>query len=167
MPGGRCRGGIRCGSWLDGEVAEGRERGGFLERRERFVVANVPRFDERGADVESIGLVEHRLNQPFHCILGSAERAQSGHTQRAGRATEDQVSAPASAFAVGVGPFPEVGEGELDDVECAPEGRLELVPDLIVVLIFTGANDAVARAISYDVHSSPMFQTLFEDGVDG
>ena len=52
-------------------------------------------------------------------------------------------------------------------MERAPEVGLELVPDLVVVLVLAGADDAVAGAVGDDVHACPMFQALSEDGVDG
>ena len=125
------------------------------------------RFDERGADVEGVGFVQHRLDQAFHRVLGRAEGSQSRHAEGAARAAEDQVAAAASGVVVRVGAFAEVGEGELDDVECTPEIGLELVPDLVVVLVFARTNHAVARTVRYDVHPAPMFQALLEDGVDG
>ena len=174
VAGGAGGGGVRGGGGLDEEMAEDGERGRLVEesrrrggRRDGFVVADVARFDEGGADVEGVGLVQHALDQSLHRVFGGAEWAQSWDTQGAGCAAEDQVSPSASAVAVGVGPFAEVWEGELDYVEGAPEIRFELVSDLIVILVFASTDDAVARAISYDVHPPPVFQALCEDVIDG
>ena len=52
-------------------------------------------------------------------------------------------------------------------MECAPEIGLELVPDLVIILIFAGPDDAVTGAIGNDIYSSPMFQALGKDCVDG
>jgi len=55
----------------------------------------------------------------------------------------------------------------LQDVQRAPEVGLELVADLVVVLIFARADDAVAGAVGDDVHAAPVGERCFEDGVDG
>lgn len=167
VPSWRCSGGVRRGGGFDEEVAESGERGGFLQGRERFVVADVAGFDECSADVEGVCLIQHRLNQPLHSVFGSTEWPQSRNSQRAARTAEYQITPSASTFTVGVGSFAEVRERELDNVECTPEIRLELISDLIIILVFASANHAIARAIGYDVHPSPMFQALCEDGVDG
>lgn len=126
-----------CGGW---GVVVGRWAG--------VVSSGVAGLDECGFDVEGIDLVEHALDQAFHGVLGGAEWPHPRHPQRAARAAEDQIS---SAFSL-----PEVWKTELDDVQRPPEIGLELVADLGFVLILTGADDAVARAVGDDVDPAPM-----------
>lgn len=49
----------------------------------------------------------------------------------------------------------------------APEVGLKLVSDLEVVLVFTRADDAVARGIGDNVDSGPVREGGLEDSVDG
>ena len=53
------------------------------------------------------------------------------------------------------------------DIQHPPEIRLELIPYLVFILIFTRANDAVAAAIGYYVHFAPVREGGLEHGVDG
>ena len=147
-------------------MTESGERGDFFKGRKRFIVADVAGFDKRGADVKGVGFVEHRLNQSFHGVLGSTKWPQAWNPKGTARATEDQIPPSASALAIGVGPFAEISKGKLDYVEGAPEIGLELVSDLIVILVFASTNYTIAGAIGYDVNPAPMFQALFEDGID-
>lgn len=61
---------------------------------------------------------------------------------------------------------PEVGQAGMDDVEGAEEVGLELVSDVVVVLVFAGANDAVACAIGDDIDAAPVGDGLLDHGVD-
>ena len=49
----------------------------------------------------------------------------------------------------------------------APEVGLELVADVKVVLIFAGADDAVAGGVRDDVDAAPVGEGGLEDGIDG
>ena len=166
VPCRRCSGGVRGRGGFDEEMTESGERRDFFRGREGFIVADVTGFDERGADVEGVGFVEHRLDQTFHSVLGSTERPQAWNPKGATRAAENQIPPSASTLAIGVGSFAEIRKRKLDYVEGAPKVGLKLVPDLIVILIFASANHTIAGAIGYDVNPAPMFQALFEDGVD-
>lgn len=126
------------------------------------------RLDERSKDAKRGSLVKHTLHQALDRIFRSAKGSQARHTQRTGCAAEDQI--PSSHLAFPFLPstsFPEVGQRQLDDVQGAPEVRLELIADLVFVLIFARAHDAVAGAVGYDVDAAPVREGLFVDGGDG
>lgn len=64
----------------------------------------------------------------------------------------------------------EVGQASVDDVDGAEEVCLELVADVVVILVFAGADDAVAGAVGDDVHTAPvgkgLLHNVFNSGSD-
>lgn len=113
-----------------------------------LIAANMPGLDKRGFDVEGVDFVQHALYQSLHRILGGAKRAQARNAEGARCAAEDEVATTVL--------LSEIGQAELEDVERAKEIGLELVADLIVVLVFGGADDAVASAGCDDVDVAPV-----------
>ena len=101
-------------------------------------------FYERGFDPESVDFVEHALDQAFCGVLGCAVRSQAWDAEGAGGGGEDEEAAGVLAFFAQGGLFSEVGQGELDDVQCAEEVRLELRAQVAGVLVFAGGYYAVA-----------------------
>ncbi len=124
------------------------------------------RFDERGEDAERRGFIEHTLNQSLHSVLCSAKRSQAWHTQRSRCAAKDKIPPADFAPPIVTTALAKVRQRQLNDVEGAPEVRLELVPDLIFVLIFTRTDHAVAGAIGYDVNAAPVGEGYLVDGGD-
>lgn len=107
----------------------------------------MPWRDQTGFDAERVDLVEHALDQAFGRVLGRAVRAQARDAERAGRRREDDVAA---GWLVVIRALrclrAEERQRELDDVQGADEVGLELGADVVVVLVFAGADDAVAGA---------------------
>ena len=133
---------------FDFEVPEQRHlAGGGSGLGVHVVAPEMPDLDERGPDVEGVGLVEHGLDQAFDGVFSCAVRAESGNAQGSRSAAEDQVAASttAGAAAAGRGRRParaKVRQGELNDVEGADEVGLELGADLVVVLVLTRSDHA-------------------------
>lgn len=98
----------------------------------------MPRLHERGFDIPGINFVEHAFNESFDGIFGRAKGSETGCTERAGGAAEDEEAAGALGA--------EVGQGELQDVEGAVEVCFELRAQFVVGLVFAGAYYAVACA---------------------
>lgn len=113
-----------------------------------LVAADMPGLDERGFDVEGVDFVQHALYQSLHRIFGSAKGPQARDAESTRRAAEDKVATTLL--------LAEIGQAELQDVERAEEVGLELVADLVVVLVFGGADDAVAGAGRDDVDATPV-----------
>ena len=61
----------------------------------------------------------------------------------------------------------EVGKTGMEDIEGAEEVGLELVADVIVVLVFAGADDAVTGAVGDDVDAAPVIDRLLDHVVNG
>lgn len=61
----------------------------------------------------------------------------------------------------------EIGEAGAEDVDGAEEVSLELVADVVVVLVFACADDAVAGAVGDDVDAAPVGDGLLDHIFDG
>ena len=122
------------------------------------------RLHERGFDIERVDFIQHALDQSLDRVLGGAEGAQTRHAERAAGAAENEISAPVAGRGI---PLAEIGQRELEDVQCAPEIGLELVADLEFVLVFAGADDAVAGAVGDYVDAGPVRDASFENRVYG
>lgn len=153
MAGGATRARIRGTGGLDPEMAVALKARGLGGPVEGLVEPHVARLDQRGLDIEDVDLVQHALDQALDGVLGRAIGPQAGHAERARGGREDQVAA------VGLGA--EVREGELQDVEGAEHVGRELVAQVVVVLVFAGADDAVACAVCNYVNASPSLYALF------
>lgn len=121
---------------------------------------------KRSLDIERIDFIQYALDKALDRVLGRAERPKTGNAEGAARAAEDEIAAAVVAGALGVA-LAEIGQRELDDVQGAPEVGLELVADLVFVLVFAGADDAVAGAVGDYVDARPVRDAGFEDRVDG
>ncbi|KAI4144252.1 MAG: hypothetical protein L6R39_004260, partial [Caloplaca ligustica] len=102
------------------------------------------------------------------------------HAEGAGCAAEYEISpsdwVPLLLFWAPVLRFEAMGRGQVtgaeirqagvDDVEGAEEVGLELVADVVVVLVFTGADDAIAGAVGDDVDAAEVGDGLLDHGID-
>ena len=122
------------------------------------------RLHERSFYIKRIDLIQHTLNESLNRILRRTKGSKARHTQRATRAAEDEIPPAFPSLRV---TLPEIRKRELDDVECAPEVGLELVADLVFVLVFAGADNAVAGAVGDDVDARPVRDAGLNDGANG
>lgn len=76
-------------------------------------------FHECGFDPEGVDFVEHTLDQALSGVFGCAVRSQAWDAEGAGGGGEDEEAACVLAFFAQGGLFPEIGEGELDYIQCA------------------------------------------------
>lgn len=91
-------------------------------------------FHKGGFYVETVDLVQHGLDKPFDSVLGGAIGSKTWDAESTGCGREDEVAARILGA--------EVREGELNDVQCAKEIRIELIAKIVLVLVFTWANYA-------------------------
>lgn len=86
------------------------------------------RFYQRSFDVEAVYFVKHGFDETLNGILGRAVGAQTRYAKSSGGGREDEVAAGVLSA--------KVREGELNDVESAEKVGVELVPEVVVVLVF-------------------------------
>ena len=115
-------------------------------------------------NIECIDLIQHTLDKSLDRIFGRTKGSEARYTERATRAAEDKISPAFPRLRVALA---EIRERELDDVERAPEVRLELVADLVFILVLAGADDAVAGTIGDDVEARPVRDAGLDDGANG
>jgi hypothetical protein len=106
----------------------------------------VPWFYEGGFDSESVDFVEHAFYQAFGGVFSRAVRTETRDAEGAGSRRENEVAAGVGAFPAFGSLLAEVGEGEVEDVEGTEEVGVELGAQIEGVLVFAGADYAVAGA---------------------
>lgn len=99
-----------------------------------FVQSYMPRFDQGSFYVEAVDFVEHGFNKAFNSVLCGAVGPETRDAQGARNGREDEVATGVLCA--------EVREGELDDVQGAEKVCVELVAEVVVILVFTCADDA-------------------------
>ena len=112
-------------------------------------------LDQCCFDVEDIDLVQHGLYQTLNSVLGRTIRAESRHAKCTSRGREYEVSTRVLGA--------EVWEGQLQDMKCSEEVCCELIAQVVVVLVLACCYDAVAGAIRYDIHLTPVLDALLND----
>ena len=132
---------------------------GIRHETDDIIASHMSRFNKGGFDIKTIHLVEHTLHQPLDGIFRRTIRSQPGHPQRSRRRTENQVPPRA--------PLAEMRQRQLNHIQRAGEVGLELIPNIILVLVLAGADDAVAGAIGDHVDASEALDGALDDSLDG